>query len=71
MFFTHVHPLDFQAHELPKEKLDKRKIYYIDIANDPVKSSDYKEEWDPTKIRSEKAGRGPLARNWRVRTWGF
>lgn len=55
-----------KAHELKPEKLEKRKVVYIDIANDPVKASDYKEEWDPMKVRSEKAGRGPLSKNWRV-----
>ena len=29
---------------------------------------DYKPEWDPSKVRSEKAGRGPLAPDWQVVT---
>ena len=26
---------------------------------------DYKAEWDPSKVRSEKAQRGPLAKDWK------
>lgn len=49
-----------QAHELTGEKLRLREIVMIDIANDPVKSSDYKPHEDPTKYKSQKTGRGPL-----------
>lgn len=52
-------------HQLPPDDLKIRKIENIDIANDPVKSSDYKEEWDPTKVKSEKTGRGPLQGDWK------
>uniref|UniRef100_A0A336K9M3 CSON004792 protein n=1 Tax=Culicoides sonorensis TaxID=179676 RepID=A0A336K9M3_CULSO len=48
------------VHELPPEKLKQREIVNIDIANDPVASSDYKPSEDPTKFKSEKTGRGPL-----------
>lgn len=48
------------AHELTGEKFKLREVVPIDIANDPVKSSDYKADEDPTKFRSEKTGRGPL-----------
>ena len=61
----HVHELViyyllfyFQVHRLTDEELKKRKVVYIDIANDKV--SDYKEEWDPTKFKSQKTGRGPI-----------
>ena len=30
------------AHELPKDKLEKREVVPIDIANDPVAPNDYK-----------------------------
>lgn len=36
----------------------------IDIAVDEVEAKDYKETEDPRKVRSEKAGRGPLAAGW-------
>ena len=36
----------------------------IDIANDPVSSTDYKPDEDPTKFTSVKTGRGPLVGNW-------
>jgi len=52
------------AHNLPPELLAKRKVVTIDIANDPVRSVDYKEEWDPSKFHSEKTGRGPLGEDW-------
>lgn len=52
------------AHELSPEKLKQRDVVYIDIANDSVESRDYKETEDPTKIKSEKTGRGPLIGNW-------
>ncbi|KAJ8956122.1 hypothetical protein NQ318_016577 [Aromia moschata] len=48
------------VHELTPDKLKQREVVFIDIANDPVASSDYKEEEDPTKFKSRKTGRGPL-----------
>ncbi|KAL5017677.1 hypothetical protein ScPMuIL_007266 [Solemya velum] len=54
-------------HGLPDEDLRIRKVVNIDIAADPVKSSDYKKEWDPTKYQSEKTGRGPLSAGWKNR----
>lgn len=48
-------------HDLTREELEKREIVYIDIVNDPLYSSrDYKAEFDPTKFKSSKTGRGPL-----------
>lgn len=52
------------VHELPPEKLKQRDIVKIDIGNDPVSSSDYKGNEDPSKYKSEKTGRGPLTGNW-------
>jgi len=52
------------AHQLPPDLLSKREVHIIDIANDPVSRSDYKEEWDPTKYKSHKTGRGPLQGKW-------
>lgn len=49
-----------QAHKLKGEKLKLREVVTVDIANDSVKPSDYKEDEDPTKFKSEKTGRGPL-----------
>ncbi|GAU95022.1 hypothetical protein RvY_06711 [Ramazzottius varieornatus] len=54
------------VHRLPPEKLKKREVIYIDIANDPVDRKDYKAEWDPTQFQSQKAGRGPLKGNWKA-----
>lgn len=54
------------AHELDKSKLNMREVVKIDIANDPVNSSDYKSSEDPTKFKSEKTGRGPLVgKDWK------
>ncbi|XP_071477116.1 phosphatidylinositol transfer protein alpha isoform-like [Diadema antillarum] len=52
-------------HELPPNLLSKRQIDFIDIANDPVSKTDYKEDEDPTKFTSEKTGRGPLVEDWK------
>ncbi|KAL7634223.1 UNVERIFIED_CONTAM: hypothetical protein RMT77_015553 [Armadillidium vulgare] len=53
------------AHELNSEKLKMREIVIVDVANDPVKSSDYKADEDPNKFKSNKTGRGPLTGpNW-------
>jgi len=52
------------AHCLNQKQLIERKVVVIDIANDTVSSGDYKADEDPTKIRSEKAGRGPLGKDW-------
>ncbi|XP_043217698.1 phosphatidylinositol transfer protein alpha isoform-like isoform X4 [Amphibalanus amphitrite] len=51
-------------HELPPDRLKQREVVMIDIANDPVPSSDYKTDEDPTKFQSVKTGRGPLVGNW-------
>ncbi|XP_008196107.1 phosphatidylinositol transfer protein alpha isoform isoform X1 [Tribolium castaneum] len=54
------------VHELPPDKLKQREVVHIDIANDPIAASDYKEKEDPTKFKSEKTGRGPLVGpNWK------
>lgn len=53
-------------HELSGDKLKQREVVHIDIANDPVAQSDYKEDEDPTKFKSTKTGRGPLVGpNWK------
>ncbi|XP_077302137.1 phosphatidylinositol transfer protein vib [Arctopsyche grandis] len=51
------------VHELPPEKLKNREVVYIDIANDPIPSSDYKPDLDPTTFKSVKTGRGPFTGN--------
>jgi len=54
------------AHELPKDKLEKREVVPIDIANDPVAPNDFKEDEDPRTFKSAKTGRGPLtAPDWK------
>jgi hypothetical protein len=53
---------------LSKHELDKREVIYIDIANDPVSASDYKEDEDPTKFLSTKTGRGQLKPDWKDTT---
>lgn len=54
------------AHRLTKEQLNKREVVVIDIANDSIQSSDYKESEDPTKFKSQKTGRGPLVgKDWK------
>jgi len=53
------------AHELSPEKLRQRDVVTIDIANDNVLTKDYKQTEDPTKLKSQKTGRGPLSGNWK------
>jgi len=52
------------VHGLSSEELKNREIVTIDIANDYVSSSDYKAEFDPKIVSSEKSGRGPLGPHW-------
>lgn len=52
------------VHGLSPEEWKKVEVVKIDIANDPVSSGDYDAQFDPTKIRSERAGRGPLNKTW-------
>jgi len=61
------HLLD-NALNLPAEKLQQRQVVHIDIANDRVAPNDYKEDEDPTKVRSTKARRGPLTAHWKTST---
>lgn len=51
--------------DLKPSDLKKREVIYIDIANDPEPTSEYKEEEDPTKFLSTKTGRGKLKPNWK------
>lgn len=48
-------------HSLTADEMRKRTMEFIDIVNDPISSTDYKAEEDPTKYKSAKTGRGPLA----------
>ena len=66
--FVNVTP---QVHRLSPEELAIRKVSYIDIVNDRVTSSDYKVDEDPAKFESKKTGRGPLAKDWKVRYGDF
>lgn len=56
-------------HGLSEENLAKRKVVYIDIANDAIASSDYHPDRDPKTFVSAKTGRGPLdgPEWWKVR----
>lgn len=45
---------------MSSEKLKQRDVVFIDIANDPIATGDFKETEDPTKFKSQKTGRGPL-----------
>jgi len=58
------------VHELPPEKLKQREVIMVDIASDPINSSDYKQTEDPLRYTSVKTNRGPLTGTWiaRVRT---
>lgn len=47
--FIYLFSISQKVHELPADKLKSREVIHIDIANDPVQSSDYKPNEDPTK----------------------
>ena len=48
------------AHGLEQDKLAKREVVKIDIANDHIDRRDYKPTEDPKTFKSEKTSRGPL-----------
>lgn len=49
-----------------QEKARPSEIVNIDIAdNRDISAKDYKEEFDPSKFKSEKTGRGPLGSDWK------
>eukprot|EP01113_Clastostelium_recurvatum_P006901 TRINITY_DN1316_c0_g1_i1.p1 TRINITY_DN1316_c0_g1~~TRINITY_DN1316_c0_g1_i1.p1 ORF type:complete len:272 (-),score=68.02 TRINITY_DN1316_c0_g1_i1:103-918(-) len=51
-------------HGLSDKELKDREVDVIDIGKDKVDKKDYKPEEDPTLVRIEKAGRGPLGEGW-------
>ncbi|KAI8081416.1 uncharacterized protein BX664DRAFT_380560 [Halteromyces radiatus] len=52
------------ALNISSQDLAKREVIHIDIANDPIDTSEYKPEEDPKYIHSFKAERGPLVGDW-------
>jgi len=52
------------AHGLSAEEWKNVEVVNIDIANDVVSSDDYDAKYDPSKVRSQKAERGPLKKTW-------
>jgi hypothetical protein len=53
------------AHNRTPEELKERSgVDIIDIANDPIDPSKYKEEEDPALYESKKTGRGKLGKDW-------
>jgi len=53
------------VHNLTPEQLKKREVDFIDIAADKIDKKEYKKEEDPTLVKSEKTGRGPLTEGWK------
>ena len=53
-----------QALHLSDSKLQLREVVHIDIANDRISTSDYREDEDPSKFKSQKTKRGPLNAQW-------
>ncbi|XP_055340841.1 phosphatidylinositol transfer protein alpha isoform-like isoform X2 [Paramacrobiotus metropolitanus] len=56
----------YNVHQLSPDKLKKRDVVFVDIANDKISSKDYKLQYDPQKFRSTKTGRGPLGSDWQA-----
>jgi len=56
-------PNSDNVHQLPHDKLQDREVIIIDIAGQ-VLPNDYNAAEDPTKFKSTKTGRGPLAKGW-------
>jgi len=52
------------VHKLEGDMLKKREVDLIDISADVEDKNAYKKEEDPTIVKSEKAGRGPLNKGW-------
>eukprot|EP01028_Stygiella_incarcerata_P008741 TRINITY_DN3906_c0_g1_i1.p1 TRINITY_DN3906_c0_g1~~TRINITY_DN3906_c0_g1_i1.p1 ORF type:complete len:300 (-),score=114.38 TRINITY_DN3906_c0_g1_i1:508-1407(-) len=53
------------VHKLDEAMLEIRELDVIDIALETVEKKDYKEDEDPTLVRVEKTGVGPLKENWK------
>jgi len=58
-----INTMDNALH-LPADVLKKREIVHLDICTDKIDPKDYAAEHDPTKVKSVKTGRGPLAAGW-------
>ena len=56
---------------LPPDKLKLREVCLIDITNDRIASSDYKTNYDPSKFKSHKTGRGPLKESWQQKVFSI
>jgi len=52
------------AHGRPEAEIKDRVVDLVDIANDPIDPTKYKEEEDPALYVSEKTGRGKLGKDW-------
>jgi len=52
------------VHKLEGDQLKNREVDVIDIAADPEDKNKYKKEEDPTLVKFEKSGRGPLTEGW-------
>jgi hypothetical protein len=62
--FTQDGGIQENIFNLSRSELRNRELDVIDIVNDSLSGSDYKEEEDPSLYRSTKTGRGPLAPDW-------
>jgi hypothetical protein len=51
------------VHNLTPDQLSKREVVELDITDMDLTSDKYRADLDPSKFRSVKTGRGPLARN--------
>jgi len=52
------------VHNLSETALKERTLDFIDIVTEEVDPSNYKKEEDPKIFKSERTGRGPLAKDW-------
>ena len=51
-------------HGLTAEELKERVVHTLDISAQDKNDKDYKAKYDPSLVRCEKAGRGPLKQGW-------
>ncbi|XP_053694165.1 cytoplasmic phosphatidylinositol transfer protein 1 [Sabethes cyaneus] len=51
--------------DFPVERIEERKVDYVDIAFDELNPKHYKKEEDPKFFKSARTGRGPLVEGWR------
>lgn len=64
LFFDEDSGVKENAHNLTASELAERKVFNLNIAEQDQTDKEYQKEYDPALCKSEKSGRGPLAKDW-------